>query len=85
MGDQEMRQWRMKKMCVDWPRSKSGWRKPTRRANSGAGQNGHNYIVGDRYMCQSCGEWLGDGDGYPVTCEGCKKDQQQKEKRRKKR
>lgn len=29
-------------------------------------------------MCQSCGEWLGDGDGYPVTCDGCKQDQEKK-------
>lgn len=35
-------------------------------------------------MCQSCGEWLGDGDGYPVNCEACKKAQEEKKKRRKK-
>ncbi len=29
-------------------------------------------------MCQSCGEWLGNGDGYPVTCDGCKLDQKKK-------
>jgi len=22
-------------------------------------------------MCQSCGEYLGDGDGYPVFCANC--------------
>jgi hypothetical protein len=25
----------------------------------------------DGMLCQSCGEYLGDGDGYPVTCAGC--------------
>ena len=22
-------------------------------------------------MCQWCGEYLGEGDGFPVVCEGC--------------
>ena len=22
-------------------------------------------------FCQQCGEYLGEGDGYPVTCAGC--------------
>jgi hypothetical protein len=22
-------------------------------------------------LCESCGEYLGDGDGYPVSCFGC--------------
>ena len=22
-------------------------------------------------MCQVCGEYIGEGDGYPVTCDGC--------------
>ena len=26
-------------------------------------------IEGD--MCQVCGEWLGEGDGFPRTCRGC--------------
>ncbi len=25
----------------------------------------------DGTLCQSCGEYLGDGDGFPVTCSGC--------------
>jgi len=25
----------------------------------------------DGEMCQECGEYLGDGDGYPRTCHGC--------------
>lgn len=28
----------------------------------------------DGTLCQTCGEYLGDGDGYPVTCPGCKVD-----------
>lgn len=24
-------------------------------------------------LCQSCGEYLGDGDGYPVTCDSCQR------------
>ena len=23
-------------------------------------------------FCQLCGEYMGDGDGYPRSCEGCK-------------
>lgn len=26
-------------------------------------------IDGD--MCQYCGEWIGDGAGYPQTCAAC--------------
>lgn len=26
-------------------------------------------------MCQGCGEVLGDGDGYPVLCDGCQQEQ----------
>ena len=26
----------------------------------------------DGEFCQVCGEYLGEGDGFPVTCEGCK-------------
>ncbi|WP_299083390.1 hypothetical protein [uncultured Paraglaciecola sp.] len=26
-------------------------------------------ISGD--MCQECGQWIGDGDGYPVSCSEC--------------
>lgn len=22
-------------------------------------------------FCQNCGEWLGDGDGFPRSCPGC--------------
>ena len=29
-------------------------------------------------MCQSCGEWLGDGDGYPVTCFGCQQEERER-------
>lgn len=25
----------------------------------------------DGVFCQECGEYLGEGDGYPVTCAGC--------------
>ena len=27
-------------------------------------------INGD--MCEICGVWLGEGNGYPRKCEGCK-------------
>jgi hypothetical protein len=26
-------------------------------------------------ICQECGEYLGDGLGYPVTCDGCKEEE----------
>lgn len=26
----------------------------------------------DGTMCQVCGEFLGDPQGYPITCDGCK-------------
>ena len=26
-------------------------------------------INGD--LCQACGDYLGDGDGYPMTCDYC--------------
>lgn len=22
-------------------------------------------------LCQECGEFIGEGDGFPVTCAGC--------------
>jgi hypothetical protein len=22
-------------------------------------------------MCEGCGEWMGEGDGYPRRCPGC--------------
>lgn len=25
-------------------------------------------------MCQWCGEYLGDGDGFPVVCAGCQRE-----------
>lgn len=25
----------------------------------------------DGEFCQICGEWLGEGDGFPTTCDGC--------------
>lgn len=28
----------------------------------------------DGQMCQWCGDILGDGDGYPVVCRGCQKE-----------
>jgi len=38
-------------------------------------------LMGDD--CQSCGEYLGDGDGYPRNCRSCEAELQ-KEKRQKK-
>ncbi len=29
-------------------------------------------------LCQICGEYLGDGDGYPVTCSGCQKTEKER-------
>lgn len=26
-------------------------------------------------MCQECGEYIGEGDGFPVTCGGCSEDE----------
>ena len=34
------------------------------------GEIADDMINGD--MCQVCGVWLGDGDGYPRSCSGCK-------------
>ena len=28
--------------------------------------------------CQTCGEYLGEGDGYPVTCEECQNEKENK-------
>jgi hypothetical protein len=28
----------------------------------------------DGTLCQVCGEYLGEGDGFPVTCAGCNAD-----------
>lgn len=25
-------------------------------------------------MCEGCGVWLGEGDGYPRRCDSCKDD-----------
>jgi len=25
-------------------------------------------------LCEGCGEYLGDGDGYPVRCSGCREE-----------
>lgn len=36
------------------------------------GEIADSIIEGD--FCQECGEFMGDGDGYPRTCGGCKKD-----------
>ncbi len=27
-------------------------------------------------LCQECGEYIGDGDGFPVFCSDCAKDQE---------
>ncbi len=27
----------------------------------------------DGVVCEKCGEYLGEGDGFPTTCENCKK------------
>lgn len=28
-------------------------------------------------MCEGCGEWLGEGDGYPRLCPGCARERRQ--------
>lgn len=33
------------------------------------GEAADDLINGD--VCQSCGEWLGDGEGYPRDCKAC--------------
>lgn len=33
------------------------------------GEIADDIINGDR--CDVCGIWLGDGEGYPVTCDDC--------------
>lgn len=27
-------------------------------------------------LCPSCGEYLGDGDGFPVLCAGCQEEEE---------
>jgi|CXWL01.1.fsa_nt_gi hypothetical protein len=34
------------------------------------GQAADDLLEGD--CCESCGEWLGGGEGYPRQCAGCK-------------
>lgn len=29
----------------------------------------------DGVFCQVCGEYLGEGDGFPTECESCKEDE----------
>ena len=31
-------------------------------------------------MCEQCGDWLGDGDGYPRLCSACEHDQKREDK-----
>ena len=31
-------------------------------------------MILDGILCDCCGEYMGEGDGYPVTCDGCKED-----------
>lgn len=31
-------------------------------------------------LCQDCGEYIGPGDGYPVSCEACQYDPEIDEK-----
>ena len=26
-------------------------------------------------LCQSCGQYVGEGDGYPVDCESCSEEE----------
>ncbi len=36
------------------------------------GEMADQIINGD--FCEQCGEWMGDGPGYPQTCDGCEGD-----------
>ena len=33
----------------------------------------------DGNVCESCGDWLGDGDGYPRKCGACARPKKKKE------
>lgn len=36
------------------------------------GEAAEDLLNGD--VCESCGEWLGNGQGYPQQCKPCKKE-----------
>lgn len=35
-------------------------------------------------LCQVCGVYMGEGDGYPVTCRACSDDRPRQRKKKKK-
>lgn len=34
----------------------------------------------DGMMCETCGEYLGEGEGYPTQCASCKEENQEETK-----
>lgn len=35
----------------------------------------------DGTLCQECGDFIGEGDGYPVSCSACRKPKKKKKKK----
>ena len=50
--------------------------RPGRGRRIEMGEAADDLLNGD--ACEQCGEWLGDGAGYPQLCSGCKNPKKKK-------